>query len=428
MEKDPSPLDTLRQLKEWLDAGTITPQEFETLKRKLLFSESVPPPVAPAAPPTSPAASVPPVTPVAPTPPSAPPVASSSTDIANASVVPLLPRDEPSTSIGPVEDPLMPPVVHSTPAPNFLPPTPASPTPDQAPPVASRTVPLEPVRPVESRSRVVPPAPATDAYAATPERTVADDEVEEAPYTAPAKSPLSTILIIGGIVALLALVAYLMLGNRESEHLSSTSQDPSDTVSVAPEVGPQSEQIELAPAAAPETVRVAPAIPPAAVPAAPAADTSATSPAAEQPQPAAPDTPAPADNSAAEAKIRAALTSYYEDLKAPPFNAEQHFAPTVERFYTLQNTTPAAIGEELARSHFPEFTDAETQGVPGSLRISEPVNDGSRVVTYLEKSRAFRQSRQQHQQTTAQVRVRFDKNYKIVYLRQEKLLENTFSE
>jgi hypothetical protein len=100
----------------------------------------------------------------------------------------------------------------------------------------------------------------------------------------------------------------------------------------------------------------------------------------------------------------------------------------VERFYTLQNTTPDAISAELARSHFPEFLEGETQGVPGSLNISEPVRDGSRVVTYLEKSRAFRKSRQQYQNTTAQVRIRFDRDFKIVYLRQERLLENTFSE
>jgi hypothetical protein len=48
-----SPLATLRQLKEMLDAGTLTPQEFEALKQKLIFNnEPVAPtqPVAPAVP------------------------------------------------------------------------------------------------------------------------------------------------------------------------------------------------------------------------------------------------------------------------------------------------------------------------------------------------------------------------------------------
>ncbi|TDN39077.1 hypothetical protein E4631_12055 [Hymenobacter sp. UV11] len=46
-----SSLAALRQLKEMLDAGTITPAEFETLKRQLIFgNEPFAPPVAPTPP------------------------------------------------------------------------------------------------------------------------------------------------------------------------------------------------------------------------------------------------------------------------------------------------------------------------------------------------------------------------------------------
>ncbi len=46
-----SSLAALRQLKEMLDAGTITPAEFETLKRQLIFGNEPPaPPVAPTPP------------------------------------------------------------------------------------------------------------------------------------------------------------------------------------------------------------------------------------------------------------------------------------------------------------------------------------------------------------------------------------------
>ena len=44
MQNPPSPLDTLRQLKEMLDAGALTPIEFEALKQRLVFSEL---PIAP---------------------------------------------------------------------------------------------------------------------------------------------------------------------------------------------------------------------------------------------------------------------------------------------------------------------------------------------------------------------------------------------
>lgn len=50
MENPSSPLETLRQLKEMLDAGALTPTEFEALKQRLLFSAAPADTVAPAAP------------------------------------------------------------------------------------------------------------------------------------------------------------------------------------------------------------------------------------------------------------------------------------------------------------------------------------------------------------------------------------------
>ncbi|TYZ09652.1 SHOCT domain-containing protein [Hymenobacter lutimineralis] len=369
MPQDSSPLDTLRQLKEWLDAGTITPQEFDTLKRKLLFSEAQ----------TTPPAAAP----------------------HEEHVVP-----------GPIEDPGLPTYVESPPTP--VPPV-AEVPPVRATPAEFFTHPTEIGRPDESPSR-------QPDFLASPPPPEPAEAVYEEPAPAP-RNPLMLILIIGGIVALLGLIAYLAIGNRDSERLSSTTMTAADSLAVQPEEGPQTEQIVLDPAAAPETVRVAPVLPPAA-PVDSAA--SAPAPAATETTPTA--APASADDNAVRSQVQSALTAYYEDLKAAPFDAATHFAPQVERFYTQQNTTPAAINEELAKSHFPEFTEAETTIEPGSLQVGPVTEDGSRMITYREKSRAFRQSKQQHQQTTAQVRVRLDKNFKITYLRQERLLENVFSE
>ncbi|GGE96992.1 SHOCT domain-containing protein [Hymenobacter cavernae] len=359
MEKDPSPLDTLRQLKEWLDAGTITPAEFDTLKRKLLFNDS-----------------------------QAAPEPSATTS---------------STIAGPVEEPLLPPVVAS-PVSASEPPTFTHSTSPVAPPI-------EPEQPRFSGSGAYP-----NSAALSP-----DEPMEEPAPATPPRSPLALILTVVGVLALLGLVLYLAFGGRESERLTSTSRTEADSVAVQPEVGPQAQQIDLPPAAAPETVRVVPAVPPVAAPTVDSAAT-VTTPAAT------PAAPTAADEAAARSQVLNALTSYYDDLKEAPFDAAQHFAPAVERFYTLQNTNPAAINDDLAKTHFPEFLEAETQVDPASLQVGPVANDGTRVVTYLEKGKAFRQSRQQHQQTTAQVRVRFDKNYKIVYLRQERLLENTFTD
>ena len=58
-----SSLATLRQLKEMLDAGTLTPQEFEALKQKLVFGQE---PITPAATGTSPDSALPTEAPLAP--------------------------------------------------------------------------------------------------------------------------------------------------------------------------------------------------------------------------------------------------------------------------------------------------------------------------------------------------------------------------
>ncbi|GAC1378216.1 MAG: hypothetical protein NVSMB30_26010 [Hymenobacter sp.] len=48
MENPPSPLDALRQLKEMLDAGALTPAEFEALKQRLVLGGAPVPPAGPA--------------------------------------------------------------------------------------------------------------------------------------------------------------------------------------------------------------------------------------------------------------------------------------------------------------------------------------------------------------------------------------------
>ncbi|AYA38523.1 SHOCT domain-containing protein [Hymenobacter oligotrophus] len=377
-KNDASPLDTLRQLKEWLDAGTITPQEFETLKRKLLFSEN--PPAAPSPPPTAAA----PAAPVAPPTPSVVPPAA-------ASVPPVV---EHHVTPPPVEEPLLPPVVTDEPA-------------ARVEPVVLRQDHFrrEPIAP--------PPGPAVP---------VADEEPFDGPAEEPRRQPLATVLIVAGVLALLAVIGYLLLGNRESERLTSNSITAADTTTVQVEEGPQAEQLTLPPVAAPETIRVQPNIPVTAQP----TDSAAAGNAAATPGAPAPD---PATTEAAiRSRVQRSLTALYNDMEAAPFSASQHFAPQVERFYTLQNTTPGAIEAELNRSHFPEFLESQISFDPSSLQISPVTEDGTVTVTYNERGRSLRKSRNQYQQTVAQVRARLDRNGKLTYFRQERLLENTFTD
>jgi hypothetical protein len=205
--------------------------------------------------------------------------------------------------------------------------------------------------------------------------------------------------------------------------------------------------------AAPETVRVAPAVvasadtarapTPVAVPATaeetPAATTAApaamepasassadnsvdAAPAASAPVPAAPE----AGDDEATQKIRTVLADYYADLFAPPLNAENYFAPQVERLYIQQSLTPAQINATITQTFFPDNKQAVYQVVPGTLRVSAPAGDGSRTATYEEAVRLYRVSKGRYQRLRTQVRAKVDADYRITFLRQEKMLENAF--
>lgn len=362
----PSPLDTLRQLKEMLDAGAITQDEFNKLKQQLLFGEA---PAAPA--PTAPA-----------TPPLADPLVNAPT--APVTVPPVvetpLPPAEPQFIPPPVDDPLLPPVVSPT------------------------ARPLEPVvlDPGTHRPTEGPLGPPPAAYDEP-------EHVEEA-----RKSPLGMVLIIGGVVLLLAVIGYLVLGNRNSERLTSNSITAADTAAVAVEEGPQAAQLDLPPVQAPETVRVQPNIP---ITTTPADSAGATGPDA-----------AAANAAATQAQIQRVLTGFYADLQTPPFSAAQYVAPQVEQFLQLKNTTPAAIDDDLSRGYFPDRAETKISMVPGTLQVSAPAEDGTVTATFQERGRTLRKSLNQYQQTLTQVRARFDATGKLTYFRQERLLENTFTD
>ena len=242
MENPSSPLDTLRQLKEMLDAGALTPTEFEALKQRLVFS--------PSAAPAAPEALADPETPAAPTAPTLP--GPDATPAASAS---SLPPSGPTDDAGTVEwrpatsaHEVAAPVFEPTPEPTFM-------------PEASANFPVT----VEGASYVE-----ADAF------TDAAGPVETPPVGS--NSSLGLVLAIGAVLVFLAVVAYLGFTRPATdEHISSLSQTSADSASTTIETGPQVAPLP-ATTAAPETVRVAPTNPAPVIqprPAAPATDSAA---------------------------------------------------------------------------------------------------------------------------------------------------------
>jgi len=252
----------LRQLREMLDAGTLTPAEFEALKQQLIFGPAVANPPGTDAAPAEPlmSGSVAPVesdtvavasaaalspTPAAPADSLAPAVAASFSELAAPFPVTANPADSPAAADAPVE--AAPPVVEEVDT--------------YAPPAA---VPLRPQDWMAALAPSMVPVIEADRAPAAADPPAPDEYARE-------RNPLTLIFAIGGVLLLLAVFGYLLFGlpPKTDEHLTSTSQTPADTVRTRPETGPQSEQLTLPPVAAPETVRVAPL--PVARPVVPAA-------------------------------------------------------------------------------------------------------------------------------------------------------------
>jgi hypothetical protein len=226
-----SPLATLRQLKEMLDAGTLTPQEFEALKQKLIFGAEATGTTAP-------------VAPIAP------------------------------------------------PAPAYIPPA------ELTEPVAPEVSAVPPPATPDWLAAAAPALVDHSAPTIAPEEQGYEDEMLEK------RNPLNLIFAIGGALVFLAVVLYLTLGNRTpDEHLTSTTQTAADSTRVAPEIGPQAQQLTLPPAS-PETIRVAPVVPATVAPAAGTFRTDSTATTA----PAAVPTPTPAKPAARPAPTTTVAT------------------------------------------------------------------------------------------------------------------------
>ena len=234
MENPSSPLETLRQLKEMLDSGALTPTEFEALKQRLVFA---PAPVAS----DNAAAALPPASVLPPLPPVAPVAAADAVvDATAASLPPVFPNSY--ATLG---------ALATTPEPSHVWAEPASaPAPDyRGLPGAAPALP-SPVREAEQADEE------THSFADK------DDQFMPAPERS---SSLGLILAIGAVLVFLAVVAYLGFNRPPSEHLSSTSQTAADSLKTAIETGPQAAPLPAA-AAEPETVRIAPAHPAPALP------------------------------------------------------------------------------------------------------------------------------------------------------------------
>jgi hypothetical protein len=133
--------------------------------------------------------------------------------------------------------------------------------------------------------------------------------------------------------------------------------------------------------------------------------------------------PAPANTQ--ELVIRNILKQYYRDFNEHKFDASKYFAPKVDRFISLKNTTPEEINHAINTEFYPEFEGAASNIDLKTLSISKLPN-GYYQADFEESMSCYRKSKDQHQYIKTKVKVLFDKNMKIRYNRQETILEKKF--
>ncbi|WP_026461665.1 SHOCT domain-containing protein [Adhaeribacter aquaticus] len=349
MENDFSAIKSLNELKNLLDSGAITPEEFVVLKRKIIYGNAL------------------------------------STN--DATILP------------------------SQPEPESL-------------PANADYVEADPVTPDYSNESYVSYDTGLESRNTNTDAIGPDGVASTTDYSdTKGKDWLVTILVTLGVFLMIGLIAYQFFGDKDSEKLTSKSGPTEEVIGdgrldvpKGPDAEPQITTVttsgSLAGAASPEN---------GTSPATTVTDNTTT--AATEAQATAPSI----SNEEALERVKDRLQSFYDDLKAAPFSAQRHFASNVERFYTLANTTPAAINDNINTNHFPEFQESEATIEDGSIKLENNTGGGYEV-TFIEHGTAFRKSKGQKQETTARVRAKFDQSFKLIYFRQEQLLENKFLE
>lgn len=126
-----------------------------------------------------------------------------------------------------------------------------------------------------------------------------------------------------------------------------------------------------------------------------------------------------------ESAIRSILKQYYRDYNSEErrFDASKYFAQEVDRFINLKNTTPAEITDVIENEFYDEFQESATSIDFKTLVISK-LPKGYYQADFEETMSCFRKSKEQHQYIRTKVKVIFDKDLKIRYNHQERVMES----
>ncbi len=121
------------------------------------------------------------------------------------------------------------------------------------------------------------------------------------------------------------------------------------------------------------------------------------------------------------------VKSYFTSLQNKTFDASNYFAPSVVRFFTMYNTTPSLINNEVNTNFYKEFVNPQSTIDESSVKIISKSND-ELIIDFISSSVFYRNSKHKTQHVKTQVKTVFDNQFKIKYYNEYKILENTYDE
>ncbi len=115
---------------------------------------------------------------------------------------------------------------------------------------------------------------------------------------------------------------------------------------------------------------------------------------------------------------------YFLSLTNKSFAAEKFFAPDVERFFTMKNTTRKAIQYNIETEYYPDFKDPALASIPNTWSVINKYKD-SCIVTFEMLESWYSVPQKRTVSLKSLYLVKFDKYFRFYYFHAIKVLRDS---
>jgi hypothetical protein len=117
-------------------------------------------------------------------------------------------------------------------------------------------------------------------------------------------------------------------------------------------------------------------------------------------------------------KIIAALELYTTDLNQKKFDAYKYFAPKIERFFHMFDTSPKKINDYVNGMFYKQFQNASTRFDPNTLIVTTIDNVEYDISVIMYSTYFNAKEKKAYSDLRTRTEIKLDKNFRIKYLKQ----------